>query len=438
MDSALTIELIIALLALTVHAMAGVAELGGDIFNRRRAEEMQESIRSGKQTTRSLVEGARAYRASMVVVRTASAILAAVMIEDIVERVFDDYNLIFNLIFLILGLVIAGIALPRVILDAASDNFIDMCVRFASRLSLVCRPLITIGDALVMPVRWLLPGRDGQLSASEDEVRDATGKRRDDEALQAAEQRMIDGVLELEDLNASDIMVPRPDVVAASVETPPAQILQIITTTGYSRIPIYGQSIDEIIGVLHAKDLLPFVTRNVRDVRIRPLLRPAYIVPESKRVDELLRDMRRQRQQLAIVADEYGGIAGIVSIEDIVEEIIGEIHDEYDRMIVQELIDLPDGAIEVSGGVPMHEVVEHFDLDLDDFDDVDYDTIGGFVLKHLERLPSTGDVVEEGGLRVEVLRVERHRVRRVRIDRIIEDEQSSTDDPSSRSSTTDE
>lgn len=229
---------------------------------------------------------------------------------------------------------------------------------------------------------------------------------------------MIDGVLELEDLTASDIMVPRLDMVAASVETPPRQLLQIITTTGHSRIPIYGQSIDEILGVLHAKDLLPFVTRDVREVRILPLLRPAYIVPESKRVDELLRDMRRQRLQIAVVADEYGGIAGIVTIEDIVEEIIGEIHDEYDRPVEAELVRLSDDAVEATGGMLMTDVADELGLDFGDGDDDDYDTIGGFVLKHLERLPVEGDVVDAAGIHVEVLRVERHRVRRVRISKV--------------------
>jgi CBS domain containing-hemolysin-like protein len=419
MESTLAFELIVAIVALTIHAMAGVAELGGDIFNRRRAQELQEEIRSGKRTTLSLVEGARAYRASMIVVRIATAIIAAVLIEDIIERVFYQYHLALNFVILLVALSLAGIGLPRAVLQHGSDRQVELCVRFSARLAKLCRPLVVIGDVLAVPMRFVLPGREGMLSATEEEVRDATSKSRDDQALQAAEQRMIDGVLELEDLRASDIMVPRVDMIAVSVDTPVHQILQIITTTGHSRIPIYEQTIDEILGVLHAKDLLPFVTRNVREVQIRRLLRDAYIVPESKRVDALLRDMRRQRQQVAVIADEYGGIAGIISIEDIVEEIIGEIHDEHDRTVEDQIIRFSDGSMEASGGVPMHEIVDHFGLELGDVDDDDYDTIGGFVLKHLQRLPIEGDVVESGGIHVEVLRVERHRVRRVRIDRVV-------------------
>jgi CBS domain containing-hemolysin-like protein len=418
LDSTVIIELIIALIALTVLAIAGVAELGGGVLTHRRAHVIQEEIRSGKRTTLSLVESARAHRASMEVVRIAAIVIASVAIDDAIDRTFDELDMLVNLFALLVVLLIAGIGLPRAVLNYAPETWIDACGRLADWLARLCAPLLRIGDALVFPMRWILPGRPGGLVASEEEIRAATMSRADDQALQEAEQHMIDGVLELEDLTASDIMVPRLDLVAASVDMPPRQLLQIIINTGYSRIPIYGQSIDEILGVLHAKDLLPFVTRDIRDVRIRPLLRPAYIVPESKRVDELLRDMRRQRMQVAIIADEYGGIAGIVSIEDIVEEIIGEIHDEYDEQEEAELVRISDDTLEAAGGIPMAEIEDELDLDFEEIDDEDYDTIGGFVLKHLERLPYEGDVVEAAGIHVEVLKVERHRVRRVRIQRL--------------------
>jgi CBS domain containing-hemolysin-like protein len=354
----------------------------------------------------------------MEVVRIAAIVIAAVLVEHAVDQIFDELDEFINLFVLLLLLLIAGIGLPRAILAYAPESWIETCGRIANRLAGVCAPLLRIGDALAAPIRWLLPARTGGLVASEDEIRAAALSRAEDQALQEAEQHMIDGVLELEDMTASDIMVPRLDMVAASVDTPPRQLLQIIINSGHSRIPIFGQSIDEILGVLHAKDLLPFVTRDIRDVRIRPLLRAPYIVPESKRVDGLLRDMRRERVQVAIVADEYGGIAGIVSIEDIVEEIIGEIHDEYDEQQEEELVRISDDSLEAAGGIPMEVIEDELDLDFEEIDDEDYDTIGGFVLKHLERLPNEGDVVEAAGLHVEVLKVERHRVRRVRIERM--------------------
>ena len=281
----------------------------------------------------------------------------------------------------------------------------------------IFNPFLRLADLLATPIRLLLPGREGGLIASEEEVRAATRRGSDDEELQEAEQEMIDGVLRLEDMVASEIMVPRVDMIAASVIMPVRQILQKITTTGHSRIPIYDQSIDEILGVLHAKDLLPFLIRDGRTVEIRPLLRPVYIVPESKRVDELLRDMRSNNDQVAIVADEYGGIAGLVTIEDIMEVIVGEIRDEYD-IEEEELVTVSDDELLAAGNVSMEEIQYELDLESEDDDEEDYDSVGGFVLKYLERLPIEGDVVEAQGIRVEVLSVDRHRVKRVRITRL--------------------
>jgi putative hemolysin len=145
-------------------------------------------------------------------------------------------------------------------------------------------------------------------------------------------------------------------------------------------------------------------------------------VPESKRVDELLRDMRSNNDQVAIVADEYGGIAGLVTIEDIMEVIVGEIRDEYDVEEEEELVTVSDDELLAEGSVSMEEIQYELDLESIDDDEEDYDTVGGFVLKYLERLPIEGDVVEAQGIRVEVLSVDRHRVKRVRINRLLPSE----------------
>jgi CBS domain containing-hemolysin-like protein len=422
-ESGLIVDIILALVALMIFAFASVSELGGGAVTRRRLHAIQEEIRSGKRTTHAIVEASRLRTASIEVVRIVAVIVASIAIINGIERIFDEITWLIAAIILFFVLLLAGVGLPRAVLAAAPEPWLELIARFVASLARASAPLLRLADIVALPSRWLLPGRDGSLVATEDEVRDSVQSRSEDEALQAAEQEMIDGVLQLEDLAARDIMVPRPDMIAASINTPPRQLLQMITASGYSRIPIYDQSIDEILGVLHAKDLLPFVMRDGRDVQIRPLIRPAYIVPESKRVDELLRDMRRERMQLAILADEYGGIAGLVSIEDIVEEIVGNIHDEYDTA-EEEVQRVSDGVYEVSGGVSINEIADDFDIDDDDFDDDDFDTIGGFVLKHLGRLPIEGDVVEASGLRVNVLKVERHRVARVRIARIGDEIQS--------------
>ncbi len=417
MESALVLDIIIAVIALALYACASVSELGGGAVTRRRLHAIQEEIRSGKRTTHAIVEASRVRTASIEVVRIIAVILAAVAVEDAVDRLFDEVNWLVDAVILVIVLLWAGVGLPRAVLASAPESWLELIARFVAWLARIASPLLRFSDLIATPGKWLLPGRDGSLVATEDELRDSLQSRADDQELQEAEQEMIDGVLQLEDLAARDLMVPRPDMVAASINTPPRQLLQMITASGFSRIPIYDQSLDDIIGVLYAKDLLPFVMRDGRDVRIRPLIRPPFFFPESKRVDELLRDMRQQRVQVAILADEYGGTAGMLTIEDIVEQIVGNIHDEYDDD-EDDPLKISEDIYEVNGGTSMTEIEDDFDLEEDEIDDEDFDTIGGFVLKHLGRLPIEGDIVEANGLRVTVLRVERHRVSRVRIERI--------------------
>jgi CBS domain containing-hemolysin-like protein len=227
---------------------------------------------------------------------------------------------------------------------------------------------------------------------------------------------MIDNVLHLEETTARDIMVPRVDIVAVEEGASPREIVDAITETGHSRLPVYRESIDQIVGVLYAKDLLPFVIGATRTLPIEQLVRPPYVVPESKRVDDLLAELRRNRVHIAVVADEYGGTAGLVTIEDILEEIVGEIHDEYDEETVL-LERISDNEIIADGRLPIEEVETALGLELIGEDDP-YGTAAGFVHWHLDRLPQPGDRFDAQGLRAEVLDMEGHRLRRLRLTRL--------------------
>jgi CBS domain containing-hemolysin-like protein len=209
-------------------------------------------------------------------------------------------------------------------------------------------------------------------------------------------------------------MVPRVDIVAVEVGILTAELIDRIVQAGHSRIPVYRESIDEIVGVLYAKDLLPFVLAEPAELPIERLLRPRYVVPESKRVDVLLREMRRARMHIAIVADEYGGTAGLVTIEDILEEIVGEIQDEYDSEVPPiERLDERSAVLEAR--LPIVEVEEALQIRFPE--DEDYETLGGYVQTSLGRLPREGDRFFDRavGVAVSVLAVEGRRVRRVQL-----------------------
>jgi CBS domain containing-hemolysin-like protein len=225
------------------------------------------------------------------------------------------------------------------------------------------------------------------------------------------EHEMISAILHLDEASAREIMVPRPDIIAVPVDTPLLEVVDVARTRGHSRIPVFRDSIDSIIGVVYAKDFLRFVQEDLESVKLVELLRPAYFVPESKRVDELLKDLRKEKVHLAVVVDEYGGTSGIVTIEDILEEIVGEIQDEYDRETpLFERIG-PEEAI-VDGRLSIDEVEDIFETE---FSEGDFETIGGFMQRQLGRIPDEGESVRFGNLLFEVQSVEHRRIRKLRV-----------------------
>jgi CBS domain containing-hemolysin-like protein len=241
----------------------------------------------------------------------------------------------------------------------------------------------------------------------------------DDEVIGEDERQMIDGILSLEEMTVRDIMVPRLDIIALERSVSARELIETITKAGHSRIPVYRETIDNVLGVLYVKDLLPFVIGNTIRIPLLDLIRPAFVVPESKKLSELFTELKRTRIHMAVVADEYGGTAGLVTIEDILEEIVGEIQDEYDSE--QPLFEQSEGGFIVADGrLPIEDVEDALHVEFEEDDD--FGTLGGFVHKHLGRLPIQGDTFEAESVRVDILEVERHRVRKMRVTRTDEPE----------------
>ncbi len=226
------------------------------------------------------------------------------------------------------------------------------------------------------------------------------------------EREMAANVLRLQRTAVREVMVPRVDVVAVAETAALPELLAAITGGGHSRLPVYRDSIDQVIGVLYAKDLLPLVGDAAGTVPLAALLRPVFAVPESMRLDELLRELRRRRVHLAVVADEYGGTAGIVTIEDVLEEIVGEIEDEYDAG--EPLVErLTEGGLLADGRLSVADLEAALGLSLEHGD---FETLAGLVHHHLGRLPEAGDRLDLEGLRIEVVEVEGNRLRQLRLD----------------------
>lgn len=231
----------------------------------------------------------------------------------------------------------------------------------------------------------------------------------------AEERRMMRGILAMSSQTVREIMSSRMDLRAISVDASVGDVMRMITETGMSRIPLYGDSLDNILGVIYAKDLLAYLQSGDFRPELREIARPPYFVPETKRANELLADLRRDQVHMAIAVDEYGGTAGVVTVEDLIEEIVGEIVDEYDTDEVEvERVD--DGEAIVDARLPLDELNELFGTEIES---EDFDTVGGLVLSLLGRLAAPGDQVEsaEYGLRLRVLSILGRRIKKVRIER---------------------
>lgn len=232
-----------------------------------------------------------------------------------------------------------------------------------------------------------------------------------EQILEEDESQMVRSIIALDETMAREIMVPRIDVVALDVNTSLSNVVRTIIERGFSRIPIYEDTIDNIVGVLYAKDILRFWGQPDDKLDIRKIARTPHFIPETKRIDELLQEFRDKRVHMAIVVDEYGGVAGLVSLEDLVEEIVGEIEDEFDTGEPQIETISPNEVI-MDAGVSIDLLNETLALDIQG---EDFDSIGGFIYDRLGKIPSPGDEIRADGFVVSVLSTTGRRIRKVKI-----------------------
>jgi len=232
--------------------------------------------------------------------------------------------------------------------------------------------------------------------------------------IEQEEARLIEQVVEFGEKRVRDVMTPRPDVVAISASATVQDLRQLLVRTKFSRIPVFDKSLDDIVGIVMARDILDISEKDSAHRRVRELLRPALFVPESKYGSELLEEMQRKNQQMAIVIDEYGLLAGIVTVEDLIEEIIGEIGEE-DRRPPPDVIREASGAMVIRGSAPVDKVAELFNTQIDPSDEYSgAATVAGLLNNVAGHVPHTGEVVETAGLRFEVLDANQRKVLRVR------------------------
>jgi putative hemolysin len=274
----------------------------------------------------------------------------------------------------------------------------------------IFRPLIwMLQRSTEVVLRWLglqPPGAEDDV-LSEAELRIVVSQSTEHGEIEQQEQEMLYKVFDFADKEAADVMVPRPEVVALSIDLPPEQALEAVMDAPFTRYPVYRSTLDDIVGILHVRDLFHALRdRGMAEVKIEDIVRPAHIVPETKDLAALLAELRRANQHMAIVVDEYGEMEGIVTLEDLLEEIVGEIEDEFD-LPDESIEEVDEDTIKIDGTFPIDDFNERFHTDLPV---EDYHTMAGFVFGLLGRAPEVGDDVSHDGLRFDVVEVEGSRI----------------------------
>ena len=320
---------------------------------------------------------------------------------------------------------VCELLLPLLIVSRDPERVLELLLPSFRPFARAARPDHRMDDARVAARQASPPPPAAEEPAAEaDEVPSAYIDTAEQEGIiEGEERRLLQSIVDFGDTLVREIMTPRPDIVAIRDDATVGDLRALFREQEYSRFPVYKDNLDNIAGFVFVKDLVALEHRD--DARpITPLLRPAVIVPESKRVPELLKQFQRQQTQIAIVVDEYGGTAGLVTIEDMLEEIVGEIRDEYD-VESEPVVDEGGGRFVFNGKVDIDEVRQRLNVQIER---EGFETVGGFLLTHLGRVPAVGEQVDIDGLHVEVLEVERRRVNKVRIDAA----RSCVDEPAAR------
>ena len=318
-----------------------------------------------------------------------------------------------------------SLAIPHAWAKYAGEKVLSRTYRLLLYLSMIASPFLYIFRLYDGFIRRLAGIAETTLQEQQEEKQEEflTGleQHRTEGVLDEEEQEMIENVLELSSSTADEIMTPRTDIVAVEVNADLHKVLDTINEAGHTRVPIYEDNIDNIVGLIYAKDLLPEIGKNPADFKLRDKMRNAYFVPETKPLRALLHEFQNQKLHIAVVLDEYGGTAGIVTLEDILEELVGEITDEYEETPPEPIKKISPDTIEADARTSVDEINDEFELDLPE--DEDYETIGGFVFSRLGYIPKTGESFDYENLKFTIASAETRKIKRIQIQKIESDSQ---------------
>jgi CBS domain containing-hemolysin-like protein len=408
-DVAMIVAIFVLLL---LSAYLAIAETGLTRMSKVKAQTMADTGRRGGTRLLKLVSHPERFLNPILLAVLVCQIVQATLTGIVAERLFGAVGVVIATFFNVVIVFVFAEVAPK-----------TWAIQHTERAALVSAgpvaaitafwPFRVLTSGLISMTNWILPGKglkEGPF-VSEEELLALAGVAVEEEVLDEDERQLIEQILQFGDTVIREVMVPRPDMIGVAQDFRVADAMEVVLLNGYSRLPVFGGSADDIAGLVFAKDLMRAERDGKSDMLIPELMRPAHFIPETKRAAELLPEMQAQQFHMAIVVDEYGGTAGLVTLEDLIEELVGEIVDEFDRE-EPTIEPLPDGSVRVNARMPIDEVNELLKADLPEGD---WDTIGGLIFHLLGHIPHEGESVECDGHVLSAERVQGRRIGRVRI-----------------------
>jgi CBS domain containing-hemolysin-like protein len=422
-DSVLVVAIVILLLFAAVLALAETSLVR---TSRVKAVSLEEEGRRGARRLARLVENPERFLNPVLLLVLVCQLVAATLVGVVSEHLFGALGVALATVFEVTVIFVLAEAVPK-----------NWAVQHPERAALFSAPIVSalirfppvrlLSGILIGLANLILPGGKDRPDAlvSERELLAMADVAEEADVIETEERALIHSIIEFGDTVVREVMVPRPDIVAAEASDPVSEVIEVAMRAGYSRIPVYDGNIDNIIGIVYAKDLMRADLDDRDETPVRNLVREAHFVPETKRIAELMREMQDQKFHMAIVIDEYGGTAGLVTLEDLIEELVGEIVDEYD--VEEPAIEpLANGEYRVNARMGVDEVNEFLHAELPDGD---WDTVGGLVFSLLGHVPTEGESVEANGHRLAAEKIQGRRIGRVRISKLPGEHTEAADKP---------
>jgi magnesium and cobalt exporter, CNNM family len=436
-------ELLIIVLLTLLEGFFVAAEIALVSIRRSRVDQLVEEERPGARRVRRLLNEPGRFLAvsqlGLTIIGFFASAFAAVNLANQMTGLLTGFglaagtaeglSLVIVTVLLALFTIVFAELVPKTLALAHAERY---AITLSLPIEVLARALSPVIAALTGVTNWIAGLLGAKVSAevqiTAEELRLIVERGGEQGVLEAEEEQMINAVIELGTRRVHEVMVPRTAMVTLPHDATMGDVVDSIMTEGHSRIPVFEDTVDEIIGIVYAKDLLPFLKAGAPDPPpLRSLLRTPVLVPESMTVDDLLHELQRRKVHIAIVLDEYGGTAGLVTIEDLLEEIVGEIQDEYD--VEEPMIErLSEDEVRVDGRAAVDDLGELFDTEVPLEDEDEYDTVGGLIYHRIGGVPKPGDQVSLDGLTLTVEKTDGRRVSKVLVVRTREETEPSDDD----------